>query len=185
MQARILCGIIVLVCSSCSQAYIVDGSRVSQPRLLAYTSKLDNLGTLEQNAHGITYLRVPEAYIAELLQRVKLPGFEIPSYDIPDAAKATHISIIDSSEKHKVSKLSELGKTIQFKPLGFYTVVYDDQEFLMLAVDAPELSDIRQKYGLPDKFANHAFNIMIGVRRLTAENEMIDPATFKKLKPSL
>lgn len=82
------------------------------------------------------------------------------------------VSIFSELEAKNIAKLQELGKTIQFKPLGFYTIVVDDQEFFMLAIEAPELAQIRKKYGLSEQLENHAFNITIGVRKLQAHNEL-------------
>lgn len=165
MRGTVLLGIIALSVSSTSFGYIVDGSRINRPSMLSYAkSKLQNRGVIEQTANGIAYLRVPDSYIKELYQQIHIPGYEM--------ANKAHISIFNEHEAQNISVLQELGQTIQFKPLGFYTVVVDDQEFFMLAIEAPELSMIRQKYGLSEQLENHAFNITIGVRKLEAHNEL-------------
>lgn len=164
MRARIIVGILTICFNGVVLGYIVDGSRVSRPRMLSYAkSKLQNHGTIEQTNGGVTYLKVSDGYIRELFQQIQAPG-----YQLPEVAK---ISVINEQEAKNIAKLQELGQTINFKPLGFYTVVEDDLEYFMLAVDAPELSSIRQKYGLSEKLENHAFKITIGVRQLEAHNE--------------
>jgi len=164
MRNRIIIGILAICFTGVSLGYIVDGSRISRPRMLSYAkSKLQNHGTIEQANSGVTYLKVSDGYIRELFQQIQVPG-----YQLPDGAK---ISVINEHEAKNIAKLQELGQTIHFKPLGFYTIVEDDLEYFMLAVDAPELSSIRQKYGLSEKLENHAFKITIGVRQLEAHNE--------------
>lgn len=164
MHQRILVGFLTVCLTGTSLGYIVDGSRISLPRMLSYAnSKLENHGTIEQASGGLTYLKVSDGYIRELFQQIQTPG-----YALPNGAK---ISVINEQEAKNITKLQELGKTITFKPLGFYTIVEDDLEYFKLAVDAPELSSIRQKYGLSEKLENHAFTITIGVRQLEGHNE--------------
>ncbi len=164
MHNRIFVGILTICFAGISLGYIVDGSRINRPRMLSYAkSKLQNYGIIEQTSGGLTYLKVSDRYIRELFQQIQMPG-----YELPNGAK---ISIINEQEAKNIAKLQELGQIIKFKPLGFYTIVEDDLEYFMLAVDAPELSSIRQKYGLSEKLENHSFTITIGVRQLEAHNE--------------
>ncbi len=154
-----------LCVSTASFGYIVDGSRINRPSMLSYAkSKLQNRGVIEQAAGGPAYLKVPESYIKELHKQIQIPGYELPAI--------SRISIFDETEAKNISVLQELGQTVQFKPLGFYTIVVDDQEYFMLAVEAPQLSQIRQKYGLTEQLENQSFNITIGVRKMQAHNEL-------------
>lgn len=165
MRGKFLVSIIALCVSGATFAYIVDGSRINRPSMLSYAkSKLQNRGIIEQGPGGLAYVRVPDSYIKELFQQIHIPGYEM--------ANKSQISIFNEYEAKDISILQELGQTVQFKPLGFYTIVVDDQEFFMLAVEAPELSLIRQKYGLSEQLENHSFNIMIGVRKIQAHNEL-------------
>ncbi len=165
MRIQVLIGMAAVMISSSSFAYIVDGARINRPSMLSYAkSKLQNRGVIEQTANGLAYLKVSDSYIKELHQQIHIPGYELPI--------AAHVSIFDESEAKDVSVLQELGQTIQFKPLGFYTMVVDDQEFFMLAIEAPQLSQIRQKYGLTEQLESQTFNITIGVRKLQAHNEL-------------
>lgn len=170
MRCKILVTFIACCVSGASFGYIVDGSRINRPSMLSYAkSKLQNRGVIEQGPGGLAYLKVPDSYIKELFQQIHIPGYEM--------ANVHQVSIFNENEARSVTLLQELGRTVQFKPLGFYTVVVDDQEFFMLAIDAPELSQIRQKYGLSEQLENHAFNITIGVRKLEAHNELATTMT--------
>lgn len=162
---KILTVTIALALSTQAFAYIVDGSRINRPSMLSYAkSRLQNRGIIEQNPNGLAYLKVPDNYIKELYQQIHIPGYEL--------APSAKVSIFNEIEAQDIAALQELGQTIQFKPLGFYTLVVDDQEFFMLAIEAPQLSQIRKKYGLSEQLENQAFNITIGVRKLQAHNEL-------------
>lgn len=164
MQNKVIIGILAVCFTSVCFGYIVDGSRISRPTMLSYAkSKLQNNGVIEQSSDGIAYLKISDGYIRELFQQIQVPGYQLPS--------SSNISVINKQEAQEITQLQELGQTINFKPLGFYTIVEDDLEYFMLAVDAPELSLIRQKYGLSEKLENHAFKVIIGVRQLQAHNE--------------
>lgn len=165
MNIKIAILVLLLGISNTSFAYIVEGIRIQRPSMLSYaTSKLQNRGIIEQTDGGIAYLKVPENYINELYKQIRIPGYELP--------QQAKMCIINESEAKSIAALQELGQTVKFKPLGFYTIVVDNQEFFMLAIDAPELSAIRQKYGLTEKLEDHAFGLTIGVRTIAVHNEL-------------
>ncbi len=163
MHNRVVVVILAICFSSASLGYIVDGSRISRPRALSYaTTKLENKGVIQQ-AFGATYLRVSDDYLRELLQQIQTPGYKMPN--------SSQNFVFNEQEVKTITHLKELGQTVHFKPLGFYTIIEDDFEYFMLAIDAPELSAIRKKYGLSEKLDDHAFKIAIGVRRLEMHRE--------------
>lgn len=165
MRAKVLIAITAFCLCGNTLAYIVDGSRIIRPNMLSYAkSKLQNHGTIEQAADGLTYLKVPDAYIKELFKQIEIPGYEMTN--------KSQISIINENESKEISNLLELGQIIKFKPLGFYTIMEDNLEYFILAVDAPELSSIRTKYGLSEKLENHAFTITIAVREVNVHDEI-------------
>jgi len=169
MIAKVTLAILMLAISTPNYAYIVDGLRLNQPKLLSFAkNKLQNQGTLRQAKDGSTYLQIADRYTSELIRQAARPGFELPK-------ERPSISVIRESETPNVKALQELGQTVKFKPIGFYTVVQHDKEYLMMAVEAPELDALRKKYGLSAQPDNHAFNITIGVRQLVAENELVSP----------
>lgn len=146
-------------------AYIVDGVRILRPQMLTFAkTKLLNQGTLEQNLRGETYLKLPPTYMQKLFSQIPTPGYQLPL--------VAKISVINDLEAKKLPHLQEVGKTIAFQPLGFYTIMEDNLEYLMLAIDAPELSCIRAKYGLSAKLDNQAFALALGVRKVVAHNEL-------------
>lgn len=57
-----ICGLAAFFAGA-SQAYIVDGARVQQPKLLAYVQQqLLNQGIIEQAEDGLTYVKLPAVY---------------------------------------------------------------------------------------------------------------------------
>lgn len=157
-------GLSLMLSSAGCMGYIVDGARVHQPKLLSYASEqLPNQGTIEQTDDGLTYLKIPEQYITALIKH-------LPAYS--NQANDSKIDIIEPTETAKSMKIQELGRTVNFRPLGFYTVVENDKEYFRLAIDAPELSALRAKYGLSKQLDNQAFHITIGVRELKYHNEL-------------
>lgn len=167
MLNRITLAILCTLFASASVAYIVEGTRISRPQMLSYAkNKLQNQGTVEQTANGITYLKIPDSYTKELLQQIQMPGYGPP--------KQSQIPIIGEHEAKNIIKFSELGKTVRFKPLGFYTIMEDNLEYFVLAVDAPELSYLRTKYGLSEKLENHDFKVVIGVRTIVDHDEIVN-----------
>ena len=173
MKRWFLASLLFLIAST-STAFMTDGFKVSNPQLLAYTkNNLSALGTLQKTKQGYVYVTVSEKYITDLLSRLKLPDFVAPRYANDMGA---HISVMYEAETESLGKIAELGEEITFEPLGFYKVVIHDKEFYMLAVDAPKLSYLREKYGLSKKLQGHEFHITIGVKQLTGDYELEDAA---------
>lgn len=173
MLKKLLVGLLAFCCSGVNLAYIVDGSRINRPKLLSFAKeKLQNQGIIEQARNGFAYVKLPDSYVYELINHSYQADFNLPRYKTSEPRNGALISIIDADESKHIKQLQEIGTIVNFKPLGFYTIVDHDQEYLRLAVDAPELSNIRLKYGLSEKLADHAFSITVGVRQLTAENEL-------------
>lgn len=175
MLKQVLSASLIFCLSNTAFAYIVDGSRVNQPRLLSYArDALQNHGTLQQNQEGFAFVQISDEYAQDLLRKMARPGFGI--------ATGAQITVMTPSETKGIKQLRELGQKINFVPLGFYTIVIHDKEYIMLAVDAPELSEIRRSYGLPEKLENHAFNLTVGVRNITFENELASAEDYASLK---
>ena len=144
-------------------AYVVDGLKVHNPDLLKYVREyMPRTGVLKTTSNGFVYVDIDDNYIKQVLKQLR-----DTNYTLNKGASniGAHISVMYEDE-NKNKKFKEYGKKIKFEPLGFYSVVMDDQEYLMLAIDAPELAKIRTKYGLSSKLNNHAFHITLGVKKI-------------------
>jgi hypothetical protein len=162
MLNRITLAILCALFASASVAYIVEGTRISRPQMLSYAkNKLQNQGTVEQTANGITYLKIPDSYTKELLQQIQMPGYGPP--------KQSQIPIIGEHEAKNIIKFSELGKTVRFKPLGFYTIMEDNLEYFVLAVDAPPTS---LKIILPDLKSRLSWGVVYQLNSLDDDQKL-------------
>ena len=175
MFVRLLFIMILFGTSLLAHSYSVDGLKIDEPKLLNIVKqRLPDYGVLRKTNDNLVYLAISNDYSKLLSKQIKLDNFvDLAS----DGTLGAHILVIDKDELEvddSLSKLTELGSRIKFDLLGFYSVVADNTEYLMLAVDSPELAAIRQKYNLLPDIDGHSFHITIGSRVLTDEDELDD-----------
>ena len=135
------------------------------------TSKLYDVslsGILKQKSDGFVYVDVSNDIIHGMFKLVDEEEIEEPPYFDEDGIGA-HISFITAEEAEGLD-ISEIGEEVSFSfqdikstnPLG-----WDDMEQVwFVALDAPELKEIRKKYKLPATYdaRGHDFHITIAVR---------------------
>lgn len=155
-------GLCALLLVGSAESYIVEGSRVYKPRILSIIQEQSrNVGTIERESDGI-YLKLGPDYLS------KIAAF-LPDYTLN---KDANIKIFDNKESANLQAIAELGNKSKITPLSFYKMVVDEIEYFMLAVDAPELSALRQKYGHAPQPEDQAFNLVIGQRKLESHDEL-------------
>jgi hypothetical protein len=117
-------------------------------------------GKLVQTSDGFAYVKVDDRYIHDLFPKLKAPGYGTPPYFSRKDAPGAHISVFYENERVVVS---EVGKSFNFT-LKDIVVVEPKKgvKYIVLMVNAPELEQLRQKYGLKPKLNNHEFHITIG-----------------------
>ena len=158
----------VLIVPGVGYGYAVDGFRLHNPDLFNYVKEyMPKTGTLKTTNKGFVYVDIDNNYLIEILKQLKDSNYKINRGFNNIGA---NIAVI-SPQEVKGQRIREFGKKIAFSPLGFYTVVMDQNEYLMLAIDAPELVNIRTKYGLAPKPHGHTFNIILGVRKFVDAKE--------------
>ena len=142
--------------------------------ILAYVkTNLEMRGTLCQNAEGFVYVKVDDEYIHKLVQFLAGQGFEEPPYFGRAELVGAHISVIYTQELQQkpLENIVELGQSIVFEPIECKVVqppTWPEVEAVyLIAITAPELAKIRQKYGLPE--SKYAFHITIGIKRAAAK----------------
>ena len=163
------CKIFILFFVSFSTfGYITDGLKVENPKLLHYVERsLPHSGILRKTKADFVYVEVTNDYIG-LLKKLKQKDYQQAKYA---SNMGAHITVMLEGEACN-KDIEEVGKEINFKPLGFYKIVIDDKEYFMLAIDSTELYELRKKYGLSSKIENHPFHITLGVKKFIAEDEM-------------
>lgn len=141
--------------------------------VLKYTqNNLPNFGTLK-NANGFVYLDIDNKYIHELIQFIEKSGFQKPPYFEDIDVLGAHITVIYPNEmkQYNIQQIDETGLTIFFQPVECKLVTPPNGkemgEVYFLVVDSPQLDQIREKYGLPNR--EDKFLITIGVKPKTLE----------------
>ncbi len=140
----------------------------SCPVVLDYIEHcLSHCGVLK-DSDGFVYVDVDDAYIHKLITFIQDQGFEEPPYfGRPDLVGA-HVTVIyrDEMKKYGIGKIQECGETICFVPKDCQIVQPPKwqriEEVYLVAVEAPKLDRIREKYGLPKR--KYEFHITIGVK---------------------
>jgi hypothetical protein len=117
-------------------------------------------GVLTRKSDGFVYLKVDDQYIHKLLPMLGLDKHfhEPPFFRSPEAPGA-HITVFYADE-HIDPK--EVGQTFHFTPKKIVVVHADrHSDYAILQVDAPELEQLRQKYGKKPKIIGREFHISL------------------------
>ncbi len=137
-----------------------------ETEVLTYANEnLPQCGVL-RNTNGFVHLDVDDHYIYDLVPLIREEGFESPPYFGKEGLVGAHISVIFPDELKDV-EIEECGKEFSFQLLNCITVIPEQfkglVEFYFLIVEAPELNDLREKYGLAR--CEYNFHITIGLKQ--------------------
>lgn len=128
--------------------------------------QLPHSGVLE-HAEGFVYVKVDDEYIHKLVTFIQEEGFEEPPYCGEVGLVGAHISVIypDEVKQYGIVHVQECGKTIYFhaKECQVVAAGQGGDVYYVVIVEAPELEQIREKYGLPKR--KYDFHITIGIRK--------------------
>ena len=126
-------------------------------------------GVLKQDSAGFTYVDLDDRYIYDLIEPLKVNGFEDPPYFGPGLHGA-HISVISAQEAidhDLLGKISQVGSAVYFK-IGTEEIVnppsQPDSEFYILTVESPYLDLLRKEHGLLK--SKYPFHITVGVKKI-------------------
>jgi len=160
MKLYLILIIILLSYGSYTHAYIVDGRAIKNEALMTYIHEsLNNRGLLKLNKSGQLYLELEHGYITKLNSKITnkefLPLKHATDHTLEIMPRAGSI-LTD-----KLTLIPQIGKMVEFKPIGLYLVAEDDKEFYMLTVHIPEL-----------KAPHNNFDIKIAVKELASFNEL-------------
>lgn len=119
-------------------------------------------GTL-RSSNGFVYVDLDDEYVHKLITFIQQDGFQEP--EIPVGA---HITFMypDETIKYGINEMEDCGEVISFVPKKCQ-VVHPPRwkeigEVYFIVVDAPQIDQIREKYGLPKR--EYDFHITIGVK---------------------
>lgn len=134
----------------------------SQPVALEHALQLSAQGTLKQKENGFVYLDVTNAFLTEV---VPLLDHEGDIRTAPTAARSVgaHISVFVEDEDVIPA---ELGQAFTFEIKEVRSFTYNTRDGLkklwVIAVEAPELEQLRVQYGFSPKLKGHDYHITLG-----------------------
>lgn len=150
-------------------AFAADDFHVEpQYHVVEKAQTFQHTGTLKQKDNGYLYLEVSKEFIAEILPLIEAEGKMVPPKHYKSKKGiGAHISVMYENEQiqNEIWKIKELGQEFSFsvKELRTVKLTKDNKmkKLWLLAVDAPELEQLRQSYGLSPLLKGHAFHITI------------------------
>ena len=159
---RYLLLVMIVICHSC-----IALEPTSCRRILTYIeNSLSEQGVLKRSGNFV-YVALDEDYIHKLVTLIQDDGFEAPPYFGQLYDSGAHISVIYPEEwvDKESSIISEIGETVYFQAKGcqiWETPNWEGVESVwVVLVDAPVLTQLRDKYGFPP--GSH-YHITIGVK---------------------
>lgn len=153
----------ILLFESCSAYEPLSESKV----LECFHAQLHS-GVLKR-VQDFLYVDIDDALIHQIAPLIQEEGFSKPSY-FDNELVGAHISAAFPAEIEKINEIAECGTEISFIPKRC-EIVYLEQpspflpnvkELYLLIIEAPQLDQIREKYGLPKQ--RYAFHITLGVK---------------------
>ncbi len=131
---------------------------------------LPHCGVLRQS-QDLVYVDVDDNYIHKLAALLQSEGFVEPPYFQEGDGVGAHITVIYPHEiaQYGIAQIAECGELISFTPLHCKIVHpprLNADEVYLIVVDAPQLDQLRTRYGLPP--SQYAFHITIAVKPAAA-----------------
>jgi hypothetical protein len=162
--------LIVLLAIS-TTVYSGDYQVEFQPEVIEKAVQFEQKGVLKQKDNGYLYIEVARNFIADILPLIEAPGRLVPPRHYTSRKGiGAHISVMyeDEQIQNEIWEIKELGQEFTFKVMELRTVKLTKDKGIkklwLIAVDAPELEQLRQSYGLSPLLKNHNFHITIGTQ---------------------
>lgn len=134
--------------------------------IMLYSDELPHYGILKKiDSDGYLYVDLDNEYIFGLIKFIENERYVPPMEFDEEAPIGAHISVIYSNQGTP-EIIEECGIPFHFRITGCQIVKLTSwpgvSEVYILVVEAPELDQIREKYGFPK--VEHPFHITIGVK---------------------
>lgn len=164
--------LVILTASQVSPAFAaIDYQVETQPQVIEKVVQIQQKGILKQKDNGYLYVEVSRDFIAEALPLIDAPGKIVPPrHYTSKKGIGAHISVMYENEQvlNEIWEIKELGQEFTFNIMEIRTVKLNKdnkiKKLWLLAVDAPELEQLRENYGLSSKLKGHDFHITIGAQ---------------------
>lgn len=163
----LLLAVFVQACAFAAVDYVVE----EQPIVLEQVQQFEAKGILKQKPNGYLYVEVSKDYIAEILPLIQAGGKIVPPrHYTSKKGIGAHISVMYENEQieNEIWEIKELGQEYTFSVMQLRTVKLTNngklRKLWLLAVQAPELENLREKYGLASFLKGHDFHITIGTQ---------------------
>ncbi len=134
----------------------------SQPIAAEEAITLPNQGILKQKENGFVYLDVPNEFITAIVSLLDHEGI-LRARPTASRSIGAHISVFHEKENLVPEELGALF-SFDFKEIRSFTLHTRDglKKLWVIAVDSPELENLRQKYGCSPKLKGYDFHITLG-----------------------
>lgn len=161
----LIAGLFLTACQHRQKVSDTELGHASWQETLAWAqAHLPHHGTLVQEKDGYAYVKVDDGYIKSLFPMLHASAFQKPPYFRRPDAPGAHISLAYENEQ---VALKEVGRTFTFE-LESIKVVHAKKgiSYIVLTVKAPELENLRKRYGLSPLLQGHEFHITLAKRNV-------------------
>ena len=141
----------------------VDYQVEPQPQVVEMALSLENCGELKQKDNGYLYVDVSDKFIAEILPLLECPGrIAPPSHYTSKKGIGAHVSVMYENERitNDLWEIAELGETYAFDVTELRSLKVANRDghmkkLWLIALDAPQLEQLRESYGLAPKLKGY------------------------------
>src|SRR5262245_12403845 len=167
---RIVAFVLAVTFSSPSFA-AVDYQVEAQQEVIALAKHFKPIGVLKQKDNGYLYVEVSNDFIGQLLPLIQAQGRLVPPrHYTSKKGIGAHISVMYENERidREIWNIAEIGQefTFEVKELRTVKLTRDGKmrKLWLLAVEAPALERLRERYGLSPRLKGHDFHITLATQ---------------------
>lgn len=133
----------------------------NQPVAIEVAQTLSNEGILKQKDNGFVYLDVSNAFIDKIIPLLEYPG-ELRKRPTAARSMGAHISVFEEKEDIHPDELDS-NFSFNVQEIRSFTMHTRDglKKLWVIAVNSPELEQLREKYGCSPKLKGHDFHITL------------------------
>lgn len=175
---------VILASFLCLPIHAVDYHVENQPEVIEQIVYIEQTGILKQKENGYLYVDVSNEFITSSIPLINVPGtIKPPSHLTSKKGIGAHISVIYENEllENDIGEIEELGQQYSFSVMEVRTVKMNINKKIkklwLIAVAAPDLAQLREKYGLSPYLKGHDFHITLGTQTQEVA-ERINQAAF-------